>query len=401
VCPQNMKDCAKARALCSVSPWLAATRNNSLEARVVVVDSWAHVGIGHSMRFSAIMLRLLIDEAAAGGTPRSIRFASCVPDHALGAFSEPDHEVPACGSLVVDPETHLNVSRTAFDAHEHLTFAGIEHLQADAATDFPSSELARSVSCVDGGACRVRPPESCAKLRHRLRVARPRVVYLFGAALRAMALDKCVRGGVAGKRGGAGAHSPARLYCKALSCLGHVELRPSGVPTPRLPPCDVGLHLRSMQLDDHNCDLLAGTRGQAVQPVGGSDGGGGVAEQCAFTWRAHRCKEQSLEAIATGCPGEHRFATSDNPAVYRSYTRGLQWSDLDETASVTWNEGRHVPYPAKLGDVRATAAAFVTLARCQRAIVAPIISHFSETAAIAAGVPLVGCCSMLRDGQHT
>ena len=43
----------------------------------------------------------------------------------------------------------------------------------------------------------------------------------------------------------------------------------------------------------------------------------------------------------------------------------------------------------------ATVTAWLTLARCKRAIVAPVVSRFSDSAAQTAGVPLVGCCSQL------
>ena len=111
-----------------------------------------------------------------------------------------------------------------------------------------------------------------------------------------------------------------------------------------------------------------------------------------FEWRARRCKGEAFSQVIAGCPGTHRFATSDAPRLYKR-TRARGWVDLRETASVTWNEGRTTPYPAPLGDVRRTAAAFIALTRCRTAIVAPIMSQFSETAAFAAGVPLVGCCS--------
>ena len=42
-----------------------------------------------------------------------------------------------------------------------------------------------------------------------------------------------------------------------------------------------------------------------------------------------------------------------------------------------------------------TALAWLSLARCTIAIVAPVQSAFSDLAAQAAGVPLVGCCSAL------
>ena len=48
-----------------------------------------------------------------------------------------------------------------------------------------------------------------------------------------------------------------------------------------------------------------------------------------------------------------------------------------------------------------TIAAWLSLARCRRAIVAPIPSTFSNSAARAAGVPVVGCCTELHKLQNT
>jgi hypothetical protein len=386
-----MSRCSRAdlQAQCAIKPWLSATHNNTARARVVIVDGWAHVGIGHSIRASALWLRLLLHEAVEHGTARSLRFASCVPEHARHAFSEPGHEVPVCGSSVTDPETSRNVSRTAFDVHEHLSFTGVEHLQASE-SDFQDSDLTRSISCV-GNSCRVHPPETCAKLRHRLRAARPRVTYLYGVTLRDMAL-LCVRVSLASGASSYAGDAGLVKTCSPFSCLSHVTLRAN--PAPPVPACDVGLHLRSMHLDDYNCNLLSDDASGAPAKMAGSS----QIASCDFQWRARRCKGESLHSIASDCPGEARFATSDHPPFYRSHTRRLGWSDLDEVASVTWNEGATIPYPAKLADVRATALAFVTLSRCRQAIVAPIVSHFSETAAIAAGVPVVGCCSLLARG---
>lgn len=108
-----------------------------------------------------------------------------------------------------------------------------------------------------------------------------------------------------------------------------------------------------------------------------------------------RCKGETFSKVIAGCPGTNRYATADARKLYRR-TRAAGWRDLGEEASVTWNEATTTPYPAQLGDVRATAAAFVSLARCRRAIVAPVMSHFSDTAALAANVPLVGCCSAVE-----
>ena len=60
-----------------------------------------------------------------------------------------------------------------------------------------------------------------------------------------------------------------------------------------------------------------------------------------------------------------------------------------------------IPYPpGRLGDAQSvarTVVAFLSLARCTRAIVAPVDSQFSATAALAARVPLAGCCTEVEN----
>ena len=331
---------------CDPGLWFAATYNNSNSRRAIVVDAWPHTGIGHSIRHAALWLRLV---QTHGG--RSLRFAfSCIPPRLQSEFREPEHEVPPCDRVVYDPITRTNVTAVPFDPLQHLSFHGLSNLQATR-RDFTGLHR--------------RPPEirSCADLHQRLQSKKPVVVF-YGLKLREL-LESCVQ----------------RLLPKgpALACLRHVHLR-----TPRpLPTCDVGLHLRSMRLDDKHCDLLSG-----MPTVNPRDGG-----QCQFTWRGRRCQNESLSQVVAGCQGQ-RFATADSPHLY-PFTRYVGWQDLDETASVTWNERAITPYPVQLGDVAATAAAFVALTKCRRAIVAPVVSHFSETAALAAGVPLFGCCSQV------
>lgn len=82
-------------------------------------------------------------------------------------------------------------------------------------------------------------------------------------------------------------------------------------------------------------------------------------------------------------------------------TRTLGWHDLNETSTRTWTWARddepHVRAPASVdlaGNHHiSTVAAWFALARCTRAIVAPLASRFSMSAARAAGVPLHGCCA--------
>lgn len=94
-------------------------------------------------------------------------------------------------------------------------------------------------------------------------------------------------------------------------------------------------------------------------------------------------------ASLEGC-GRHRralFATSDSPAIYASLTRPLGWTDLNESAL------HPSSYGAWPDAMRLNLIAWRALAGCTRAIVAPIASAFSKSAAQKAGVPLVQCCA--------
>jgi hypothetical protein len=83
-----------------------------------------------------------------------------------------------------------------------------------------------------------------------------------------------------------------------------------------------------------------------------------------------------------------RFATSDDPSLYEKYTREAGWHDLGEQAIRTWlvNSTNQTP------QIVSTIAAWFALSRCTTAIVAPVRSKFSDSAALVAGVPVVRCC---------
>mmetsp|Transcript_53319 Transcript_53319/g.88552 ORF Transcript_53319/g.88552 Transcript_53319/m.88552 type:complete len:216 (+) Transcript_53319:51-698(+) len=78
--------------------------------------------------------------------------------------------------------------------------------------------------------------------------------------------------------------------------------------------------------------------------------------------------------------------------------RRLGWVDFNETAQTTWtDETRYASLQKRRFDE--TLLAWWALSRCTRAVVAPIDSSFSYTAAIVGGVPLVRCCSSLAGSR--
>ena len=88
--------------------------------------------------------------------------------------------------------------------------------------------------------------------------------------------------------------------------------------------------------------------------------------------------------------------TSDDPNMYH-VTRPRGWTDLNETALVTWNEEAQGSTSAKV-ELGRTVLAWFSLARCSKAIIAPVDSSFSNLAAQSANVGFYGCCSAMRAG---
>ena len=92
-----------------------------------------------------------------------------------------------------------------------------------------------------------------------------------------------------------------------------------------------------------------------------------------------------------------RFATSDSPSIY-ALTRQHGWRDYGEHAIRTW-EGPWLSAAGSRHLLTLTLRSWFALARCAYAIVAPVASSFSLSAAYAANVPVAGCCSLLRNAS--
>ena len=104
-------------APCNPGGWLERTQHNSVRRRAVVIDSWSHIGMGHTLQASGEWISNFI------GTNRSLRFAFCVPRRVASAFAARGNVMPPC-------------EESRFDLHEHLTFANLTNLRATDA-DFP------------------------------------------------------------------------------------------------------------------------------------------------------------------------------------------------------------------------------------------------------------------------
>ena len=182
------------------------------------------------------------------------------------------------------------------------------------------------------------------------------------------------------------------MACSTTACASpaggrrHVAAHPA-------PPCNVGLHVRTLAMDDERCNFF-----RERDTFNDDDGDSG----CPFSHRRpidfgvgccikNPCTAASL---VTGCPGD-KFATADAPVAYaltRSTVVGPQRAPrkrLTKSSSLGMGSTRQ---PPRRRAARSTVAAWWALANCRRAIVAPIRSAFSDAAAIAAGVPVKRCC---------
>ena len=343
---------------CAAAEWRRRTSGNTCNRRLIFVDSWRGTGLGH------VIIGLSNALAFALRTNRSIRIASCVPRRLAASFAP---AMPAC-----EDGRH-------FDALDYVHFDGIPLLQATA-SDWKGLRIA---AVVRGQQAVFRKP-SCEQLR--LLAHGSSLVVVWAHLTQQQAFKCAIFDGV-----------PPIGPALASACIR--RLRPRG-HLPALPPCTVGLHLRSLALDDPGCDLLR----PAVD--------GKEPQRCRLREASHRrmyavrarhprCAAFPFPASiatsisTTGAPissvctrGDSLFATADNVALYSRHTRTLGWKDLGEAAVRTWL----LNSSTERATTMATIGAWVALSRCTRAIVAPVPSKFSDSAALAAGVPVLRCC---------
>ena len=300
----------------------------------VVANAWRGVGIGHSIFASAQWLTL------GSMLPARIRFAFCVPAEAPARYLRlGGRQYPNCSA----PGT--------FDLHEHLTREG-DDLRASADDFRRVDRLLQSPSCqqlVDAAQSRSSP-----------------VVLVYDSLPKNMLMG-CLR-----QLGNATSAS----FDGQLVVVP--ELRKLQLSPPRrLPPCGVGLHIRTMAVDQPGCNAF-------LAP-------GSCRDE--FRRRHAACSLSQLLEPTGFCSKGPRFVTSDDPSMYVRLGR-------------TWrSSGEHAVNPsldqerARVGDsfralAKRTVAAWLTLASCRHAIVAPIGSAFSQLAHLRAGraVHFAQCC---------
>jgi hypothetical protein len=368
---------------------VTVARTHEESTRLVVLDPWHRTDIGHSILNVALWLHVV---SASLGAPRALKFATCLPPSIYSITNV----MPVC-----EP-SHV-------DVHDVLTFGSFA---ASSTLKASRSDFGRRQR---GLAKRLSVPTSCTALREALQRPRPRTLLMDGTGLRSLMPRCAAEASGSDSGGGRGCLRLVKLTRSAqLALATEVRAPPRmGVNRARdtytlmlrphtLPRCEVGVHLRSMAIDDRRCNLLllepdhtpdqgehsGSSSGRVVDAPRASDSERACREQ--YGHRTRRCPHETFPAMLRGCPGTLRFATADAPELY-PHTRALGWSDLNETAIMSWSGGARdrqavaeraattaTGSSAVLAGWAATAAAFVALSRCTRAIVAPVESQFSE-----------------------
>lgn len=104
---------------CDHAAWHAATDGNRAARRLLVVDSWKKVGMGHQVRGLSAQLELAL--AVEPRAMRSLRFAFCAPAAAAKRFMPP---MPPCDAETFDLLNFLSFATlgpaltTSLRAHE-------------------------------------------------------------------------------------------------------------------------------------------------------------------------------------------------------------------------------------------------------------------------------------------
>lgn len=316
---------------CLTADWHTRTGNNTAERRVVVIDSWPHTGMGHSTIGGANWMQLMSSLEAHEGGDRALRFAFCVPDSLDTEWAHKIRDaMPKCG------EKH-------FDLYRHIGVDGLSNLQASPA-DFPADS-------------KVLVKPSCGEMREAFRSEASKVLVYYPHVREVnTCLDEI--------------HGKSRSKNR---CMSHLTLVNS---EHKLLPCDTGIQVRTLKLDDKMCDV----------------------------WDEHSSATCPRGAHATSCPGGAAhgcegalFATTDDPSVY-DQLRPLGWKDYHEKAVVTWSPDKNTMDEATakaLDEDEKTVVAWMTLAQCKR-IIAPVLSQYSISAAMVHDTPRDSCCKTQR-----
>jgi hypothetical protein len=365
--------------LCPADQWIQWSANNTSPVRIVVLDDFHKQGFGHMLLGISKWLQLILQIAPHA----SVRFAFCIPPSAPIARQDPRFILAAkpCGA----PKT--------YDPHNALSFRSLRNLRPDDA-DF-GTENATVLYSPDQATLKseLRAIDRIAAMsgryvnQHRLFLHYTHLKHVRRCLHPAdMEAEACLRlpDGVRISPGGAVATNEAIRVPSSMATripTTSAEADAGADATTRL-RCDVGVQLRTLALDDKRCNLLHRTQ---TEPKGCRRLAMRRSSRPSF--RCGRPSQRFPHGL-TGCPGTAHFATSDMPKLYNQ-TRLRGWHDLGERPVNPW-----IRATGSVG-ADATVAAWATLASCTHGIISPLPSAFATSAAMAAGVPLVGCCEHL------
>ena len=263
---------------CDPSAWLHRSRNNT-GPLLLVVDDWLNTGLGHQVEGYSAWLALML----RSHTRRALAFAPCVPSQLRAKFT------PAGESVVAECESPV------FSFADHFTFDGLGSLRRAVASEFEAAHVVASNTTL--------------------------LSVLADSDKAVVAVVRPLREAVRSLRQLSGGSRLAHVPC--LRRLRPIRL----LDAP--PHCDVGLHLRTLLLDDPRCEAFS-------KHDADTDGcPGHLLGRIKRHQRSHHCRAHgkphsvstapSARGVATlssaesfplniaGCPGATRFVTSDAP----------------------------------------------------------------------------------------
>jgi hypothetical protein len=279
---------------CATANWSARTSSHSAQRRLVVFDHWAGQGIGQQVMGSAVWL------AIARRTDRALRFAVCIPASEHFRFAS---DLKRRGMHDVPPMPVCEHGRV-FDLHAHFSFAGLGSLQASTTDAQRAALIDLAQPATSAG-----PPAQCkhggcaSAVLARLRAA------LFSTQSTLASAPVL------------GVHLlHVRIATRLLRTLAAPDDEPEAclrrlrpLRAWRVPPCDVGLHVRTLALDDVACNTLeAADEGACPSHL--------LARLQRSTAALRTCGS-SWHMGVDGCPGKQRFVTSDLATVYATTVR--------------------------------------------------------------------------------
>lgn len=320
----------------------------------VVAAAWRGTGIGNSIYHAALWLTLTRQLDA------HVKFAQCLPAGTYHLNTSSETRRRRRGELPPELRAMPNCSAPGtFELWEHLSRAG-ESLRATAVDFARASALA------------ARHHPTCEELRELAALPSEPTVLLYAAD--AGMSQRCLQTVLAI------ANTPPNNLNQTFFDQRSLvpELRTLDLLPPRqLPPCRVGLHLRTMAVDRRGCNTFLDAEADAKA-------------NCVEYFRSHKpCALDRLKAAKGVCANGPRYVTSDNPAMY---TMLPEWSNAGDRAVATWHTDN--PAASFAADAKDTVAAWLTLASCTEAIIAPVASSFSSLAQLRAGtrVRYTHCC---------